>query len=132
MAAGASGYRRRTADALPQTQPKIGRPRSPGSYFGNLTSDFCNKVSPLISPSPSSTISSVHGPLPHRRPPRTLSRAARRPPTDDQRHPTNIDVHRSITSLERPHQPDRHPRPGTNRPPPLRRIIIYGSTFVPL
>src|SRR5580692_580032 len=32
-----------------------------------------------------------------------------------------IDVHRYTSPLERPHQPDRHPRRRTDRHPPLRR-----------
>ena len=36
----------------------------------------------------------------------------------------HIDIHRSITPLERPHQLDRHPQGGRNRNPPLRRIPL--------
>src|ERR1039457_3354740 len=54
---------------------------------------------------PLESLQVLHGHRPHRRPPRTFPRATALPIPAR----TNIDVHQSITTLERPHQPDRHP-----------------------
>src|SRR5208282_6288495 len=69
----------------------------------------------------------LHGHRPHRRPPRTFPRAiAFRIPAR-----SNIDIHRSITPLERPHQPDRHPQRRRNSNPPLRRVLFSGPPPLP-
>jgi hypothetical protein len=65
----------------------------------------------------------TRGHRPHSRSPRAFPRATTpRPPVG-----SNIDVHRSITTLERPHQPDRHPPSQRNSTPPLRRILLPGK-----
>src|SRR5207302_6066489 len=64
---------------------------------------------------------------PHRRPPRTFHRV-----TASLIHPqSNIDIHRSITPLQRSHQPDRHPPSRRNRNPPLRRVLLPSPPPLP-
>src|SRR5208337_1002534 len=76
---------------------------------------------------PLESLQVLHGHRPHRRPPRTFPRTI--PPRISAR--SNIDIHRSITPLERPHQPHRHPPSRRNRNPPLRRVLLSSPPPLP-
>src|SRR6266852_1903075 len=76
---------------------------------------------------PLESLQALHGHPSHRRPPPTFRRAiASRIPAR-----SNIDIHRSITPLERPHQPHRHPPSRRNRNAPLRRVFLPSPPSLP-